>query len=135
MIEGTATITLFDRDRKGEAEEIASQVNRADAQIADLRRGVEQELRKAILDLESARQQVTVTQSGVELALLELGLSQDRFKSGLGDNVEVVTAQSSLQSAQDDHILAMARYSDATMALARALGATEKNYQSYLRGN
>jgi len=135
LIEGTATITIFDRDRKGEAEEITSRVNRVDAQIADLRRGVQQELRKAILDLQSAKQQVSVTQSGVELAQVELGLAQDRFHSGLGDNVEVVIAQSSLQSAQDDHILALARYSDATMALARAMGGTEKNYQSYLGGN
>lgn len=131
LIEGTATITIFDRDRKGEAEEITARLTRVEAEIADLRRGVEQEIRKSILDLQSARQQVAVTQAGVDLAKTELRLAQDRFRSGLGDNVEVVTAQGSLQSAEDDNITAMARYSDATMALARALGGTEKNYQSY----
>jgi outer membrane protein TolC len=48
------------------------------------------------------------------------------------DNIEVVTAQSSLASAQDDRIVALARHADARMALARALGATEQNFESYL---
>jgi len=73
-----------------------------------------------------------VTQAGVELAANELKLSEDRFRSGVTDNIEVITAQSSLQSAQDDHISALALHADARMALARALGATEQIYETYL---
>jgi outer membrane protein TolC len=134
VIEGVVSITVFDRDREGEQMEIASQLHKVDAQIADLRRGIEQDLRKAILDLQSAEQQVRVTQAGLDLAEREMALAKDRFKNGLTDNIEVVTAQSSLQSAQDDHISALARHSDAAMALGRALGATESNYQKYLGG-
>jgi len=47
-------------------------------------------------------------------------------------NIEVVTAQDALASAQDDRIAAIAQNADARAALARALGATEKNYQTYL---
>lgn len=130
-IEATVSITVFDRDRNGEQKEIASRVERIDDQISDLARGIEQDLRKAILDLDSAAQQVSVTQAGVDLAERELELSRDRFKNGLTDNIEVVTAQSSLQSAQDDHILALARHEDAAMALIRAMGAAEQNYQRY----
>jgi hypothetical protein len=36
-----------------------------------------------------------------------------------------------LASAQDDRIAATAQNADARAALARALGATEKNYQTY----
>ncbi len=131
-IEGTVSFTVFDRDRNGEQREISSQLQRLDAQIADLERGIEQELRKALLDLDSAAQQVAVTQAGVGLAASELELSEDRFRSGVTDNIEVITAQSSLQSAQDDHISALARHADARMALARALGATEQTYENYL---
>ena len=46
-IQGTLTVTLFDRDRAGEKTELQSQVKRLNAQIDDLNREIEQELRKA----------------------------------------------------------------------------------------
>ncbi|HXJ17431.1 MAG TPA: TolC family protein, partial [Candidatus Polarisedimenticolia bacterium] len=131
LIQATLSITIFDRDRSGERRELESRLERLDDQIADLRNGIEEELRKAVLDLRSTEQQVSVTEGGVNLAQRELELAKDRFRNGVTDNIEVVTAQSSLQSAQDDHILALARYADARVALVRALGATERTYQSY----
>jgi outer membrane protein TolC len=131
-IQGTLTVTLFDRDRAGEKTELQSQLKRLNAQIDDLNREIEQELRKAVLDLESTENQVTVTEAALHLAERELSLAQDRFRNGVTDNIEVVTAQSTLASAQDDRILALARHADAVMALARSLGGTEKIYQTYL---
>ena len=132
QVQGTVSFTIFDHDRSGEAKELQSRVQRIDEQIADLRRGIEQDVRKALLDLASTEQQVSVTQAAVDLAVSELKLAEDRFRHGVTDNIEVITAQSSLQSAQDDHILALARHADARMALARALGATEQSYENYL---
>ena len=131
-IQGTLTVTLFDRDRAGEKTEIQSRLERLNAQIDDLNREIEQELRKALLDLESSENQVTVTEAALHLAERELSLAQDRFRNGVTDNIEVVTAQSSLAGAQDDRIMAMARHADAVMALARSLGGMEKIYQTYL---
>ena len=131
-IQGTLTVTLFDRDRAGEKTELQSQLKRLNAQIDDLNREIEQELRKAVLDLESTENQVTVTEAALHLAERELSLAQDRFRNGVTDNIEVVTAQASLASAQDDRILALARHADAVMALVRSLGGTEKIYQTYL---
>jgi outer membrane protein TolC len=101
-------------------------------QIDDLARGIEQDLRKALLDLESTENQVSVTEAALNLAQRELTLAQDRFRNGVTDNIEVVTAQDTLASTQDDRIMALARHADAGMALARALGATEKIYLTYL---
>jgi len=131
-IQGTLTVTLFDRDRTGEKTELQSRLKRLNAQIEDLTREIEQELRTALLDLESTESQVTVTEAALHLAERELSLAQDRFRNGVTDNIEVVTAQDTLASAQDDRIMALARHADAGMALARALGATEKVYQTYL---
>ena len=103
-IQGTLTVTLFDRDRAGEKTELQSQVKRLNAQIDDLNREIEQELRTALLDLESTENQVTVTEAALHLAERELSLAQDRFRNGVTDNIEVVTAQASLASAQDDRI-------------------------------
>ena len=131
-IEGILSVTIFDRDRKGEKQELESRANRLKAQTDDLARSIEQDLLTAILDIHSTEQQVNVTQAGLDLARRELDLAEDRFRSGVTDNIEVVTAQDSLASAQDDQIAATAQNADARAALARALGATEKNYQTYL---
>jgi outer membrane protein TolC len=132
--QATLSVTLVDRDRSGEQKELESRLSRVQMQIADLELGIEQELRKAVLDLKSTEQQVSVTQVALDLAQREVALAEDRFRNGVSDNLELVSAQSSLQAAQDDHILALARYADAQFALARGLGATEKNYPKYLVG-
>jgi len=132
QIQGTLTIPLFDRDRAGQQKETESRVKRLNEQIDDLGREIEQELRKAVLDLESTENQVTVTEATLNLAERELSLAQDRFRNGVTDNIEVVTAQDMLASAQNDRIAALARHADAAMALVRSLGGSEKIYQTYL---
>jgi outer membrane protein TolC len=132
LIQGQIDFTVFDRDRNGEVQEISSRIKRVDDQIADLRRGIEQDVREALLNLESTAEQVTVAQEGQELAQRELQLTQDRFRSGVTNNVEVVTAQDELARAQENYILAVSSYVDAKFALARAAGATEKSIDQYL---
>jgi outer membrane protein TolC len=131
-IQGTVSITLFDRDRNGEQKELEGRIQSLNAQIDDMARGIEHDLRKAALDLDSTEQQVAVTEAALDLAQQELKLAEDRFRNGVTDNIEVVTAQDALARAQDDRIAALANHAIAGMALARALGATEKNYPAYL---
>jgi outer membrane protein TolC len=132
LIQGQLDFTVFDRDRKGESQELASRVQRVDDQISDLRRGIEEDIREALLNLESSSNQVAVAREGRELAQRELELTQDRFQSGVTNNVEVVTAQDELARAQENYILAVAGYADAKFALARAAGDTEKNMDQYV---
>lgn len=132
LIQGQVDFTIFDRDRSGEAQELTSRVHRVDDQISDLRRGIEEEVREALLNLDSAADQVTVAKEGRDLAQRELELTQDRFQSGVTNNVEVVTAQDELARAQENYIVAVTSYSDAKFALARAAGGTEKNIGQYL---
>ena len=132
VIQGQIDFTVFDRDRKGEAQELASRLQRIDDQIADLSRGIEEEIRESLLNLESAADQVTVAQEGRDLAQRELDLAQDRFQSGVTNNIEVITAQDGLARAQENYILAVASYADARFALARAAGGAEKNIGQYL---
>src|SRR5579871_4048799 len=132
LIQGQIDFTIFDRDRTGADQELASRIHRVDDQIADLRRGIEQDIRAALLNLESTAEQVTVSQQGQDLAERELKLTQDRFRAGVTDNIEVTTAQDELARAQENYILAVSSYVDAKFALARAAGATEKNIDQYL---
>jgi outer membrane protein TolC len=127
LIQGQIDFTVFDRDREGEAQQLAARLRRIDDQAADLRRGVDEDIRAALLDLDSATQQVQVAAEGLELAKRELQEAQDRFMAGTANNVEVVTAQDELARAEENYILAVSSHVDAKYALARALGDTEKN--------
>jgi len=131
LIQGQIDFTVFDRDRNGEAQELASRLKRIDDQIADLRRGIDEDIREALLNLDSATEQVAVAEQGQNLARRELDLAQDRFQSGATNNVEVVTAQDELARAEDNYILAVSSHVDARFALARAQGDTEKNIMQY----
>ena len=127
LIQGQIDFTVFDHDRNGEAEELASRIKRIDDQIADLRRGIDEDIREALLNLDSAAEQVTVAGEGQDLAQRELEMARDRFQSGTANNVEVVTAQDELARAEENYILAVSSHVDAKCALARAMGDTEKN--------
>ena len=131
VVQGQLDFTVFDRDRTGEAQELASRLKRIDSQIADLRRGIELDVRAALLNLESTAEQVAVAQQGQDLAERELKLTQDRFRSGVTNNIEVTTAQDELARAQENYILAVSSYADAKFALARAAGGTEKSIDQY----
>ena len=132
LLQGQIDYTLFDRDRNGEAQELSSRVKRIDDQVADLRRGIEEELREALLNLNSANEQVAVAREGQELAQRELQMAQDRFREGTTNNVEVITAQDELARAEENCILAVQSHVDAKFALARAMGDTEKNIIEFM---
>jgi outer membrane protein TolC len=127
LIQGQIDFTIFDHDREGEAQQLASRLKRIDDQIADLRRGVDEDIREALLNLGSAADQVQVAAEGQSLAQRELQMAQDRFAAGTANNVEVITAQDELARAQQNYILAVSSHVDAKYALARAMGDTEKN--------
>jgi outer membrane protein TolC len=131
LIQGQIDFTLYNHDREGEASEVASRIKAIDARIDDLRRGIEEDVREAMLSLDSAAQQVQVATEGQQLARRELELSQDRFQQGTTNNVEVVTAQDELARADENYILAVVSHMDAKYALARALGDTEKNIAQF----
>jgi outer membrane protein TolC len=132
LIQGQIDFTLFDRDRNGEAQELASRVRRIDDQIADLRRGIDEDLREALLNLDSAAEQVAVARDGQDLAQRELKMAQDRFEQGTANNVEVITAQDELARAEENYIVAVASHVDAKCALARAMGDTEKKIIEFM---
>lgn len=125
IIQGQIDFPIFERDISGEAQELSFKLKRVDYQIADLRRGIEEDVREALLNIQSADDQVSVAKEGQDLAQRELELSQDRFKSGATNNIEVVTAQDQLARAQENYILAVSSHTDAEFGLAAALADTK----------
>jgi outer membrane protein TolC len=113
------------------------QADRAKADLAirqlqqqeiDLRNRIALEVKTAAAQVESARNEVTVANSGIQLAREEVTQARDRFQAGVANNIEVITAQDELARANDNQIGALYRYNQARASLAYAAGQMEALY-------
>jgi len=98
-------------------------VREAQLRQTDLRRQIEAEVRSALLDAESGREQQEVAAERLRLAEEELGQARERFANGVAGNIELISAQSSLVRARDAVIDARYATAQARVSLARAVGA------------
>ncbi len=114
--------------------ESEAQLRQARSQLADLRGRIDYEVRAALLDLNSAAEQVEVARSSVDLAEQALTQSEDRFSAGVADNLEVVQAQESVASAHESYIQSLYAHNLAKIELARAIGDAEQGVKRYLKG-
>jgi outer membrane protein TolC len=132
---GTLSVPLFKEFAlRGEAQQAQAQLDTAKAKLSDKNAQVDADVRDALLDIESAQKQVTVAQSSVSLANEALSEAQQRYASGVSDNLAVSQAQQSVAQANDQYVTSLYRHNVAKLSLARALGAGE-HYKSYLGGN
>lgn len=97
-------------------------------QKQDLDDQIALEVKTAVAELESARNEVQVAGRGVALAQQEVQQSRDRFQAGVADNIEVVSAQDALARANANQIGALYRYNLARADLARATGQMQNLY-------
>jgi outer membrane protein len=114
---------------------IHAQVVRADLEIKkfeqqrdDLRNQIALDVKTALINLNSARNEVQVANLGIQLSKEEVDQARDRFKAGVANNIEVIQAQDSLARANDNQIVALYRFNQARADLARAIGQMEKVY-------
>ncbi|CUQ65688.1 TolC family protein [Candidatus Nitrospira inopinata] len=123
----TFSIPIFDGgQREARISETRSRVRQELIRMKDVSDQVTLEVRNALLTLESSIQQVAVAEKGMELALKELAFARDRFTAGLGTNIDVTNAQTSLERARDNQIEALFRFNASRINLARAKGEIEK---------
>lgn len=111
-----------------------SQKEQAKARYSDKIQQVNQDINDAILDIEASAKLVEATKTNVDTAHEALAEAQDRFKSGVSDNLAVSQAQSQATSADDQYISAVYQHNIAKLSLARALGIAETSYKTYLGG-
>ena len=122
-------LPLFTGGRlKAEREAARIALQETQVGLTDTRNRVIEQTRRGQVELRAALDQTEVAKRQVSLANEELALAQDRFRTGVTDNIEVVAAQDSLARANDSQIAALFRYSIARAELARAVGAVERTY-------
>jgi outer membrane protein len=110
---------------RGRLTAAASRQRQTELELANIRGQVEEDVRLALVTLRTAVAQVHAADESVTLAQRELEMARDRFRAGVGDNLEVVTAQTSLANAREARVTALAQHNSARLNLAAALGRAE----------
>ncbi|MGH9904033.1 MAG: TolC family protein [Pyrinomonadaceae bacterium] len=110
---------------RGRLAVATSRQQQAELELENVRGQVEEDVRLALASLKTTAAQVRAADESVALAQRELEMARDRFKAGVGDNLEVITAQTSLANARDAQVSALAQYNAARLNLAAALGRAE----------
>lgn len=103
------------------------------AEYEDVRGRVDVEVRTAFLRLAATNEQMTVAESNRTLAQSTLRQARDRFAAGVADTVEVVQAQESVATAEQDYIASLYAYYLVKLSVARATGNTEQGIATLLQ--
>jgi outer membrane protein TolC len=124
---------IFDGGRiKGDIVQAQATLKQRQDELADLGGQIDYQVRAALLDIQSAADQVAVARSNLDLANETLAQARDRFAAGVTDNIEVVQAQGSVAIANDNLISALYAHNLAKVELARALGGAEQEIQKFM---
>jgi outer membrane protein TolC len=128
-----AKFNIFDGGRiSGDVTQAGAALKQRQDELADLGGQIDYQVRAALLDIQSAADQVAVATSNLDLANQTLTQAQDRFASGVADTIEVVQAQGSVAVANDNLIAALYAHNLSKVELARALGSTEQQVQKFM---
>jgi len=110
---------------QGRLSVATSREHQAQLQLGSVKGQVEEDVRLAISGLRTTVERVKAAEEAFRLAQRELEMARDRFRAGVGDNLEVINAQTSLANARAAQVEALAVYNTARLNLAASLGRAE----------
>jgi outer membrane protein TolC len=135
-VTGTVSVNVFDGGRiRSDQASADAEIERRRNDLADLRGKIDFEVRTALLDLNTAADQVSLARDNLDLANQTLQQARDRVMAGVTSNLEVVQAQEAVAAANQDLINGMYVHNLAKVSLARAVGSTETSLAQFLGGN
>jgi len=112
-------------DTHGRVVEETARKKEAEDRYQDIVIQVEEDVRLSLQTLTAEIEETRTADQALDLARKELKMAQDRFSAGVGDNIQVLHAQTALARALDDQIDAFSRYDVARLSLAAALGRVQ----------
>ena len=125
-VRGTISIPLFTSGRiRSDIHAAQSDLVQRRAEFADLEGRVAYDVRTAELDLRASESGVKVAGQNQALAQRALAQSQDRYKNGVTNYLEVLQAQEAVVAADENYIASLFSFNVAKISLARALGSAE----------
>lgn len=117
-------VPIFDGGRReARIGESAVSLRQERLRAEDLARQVELEVRLALNNWQSTRQQIETARQGLTLSENELAQAQRRFAAGVATSLELTDAQTSLTRARDNQLSALYQFNLARIDLAAATGS------------
>ena len=107
---------------RGRIAVAASQERQSELELNSTRGQIEEDVRLAFASLHTTAEGVRAANKLLELAQRELEMARDRFRAGVADNLEVISAQTALADARAAQVTALAQYNASRLNLAAALG-------------
>lgn len=134
-VSGSVNVPIWSGGRtRGEIAQAEAALRQHQAELADQRGRVEQEVRNSLIDLETASGQLDLARSNRTYAAETLREARDRFGLGVATTVEVVQAQEQVASAESDYVSSLLSFDLARLSLARAVGRAEVPLPDLLKG-
>jgi outer membrane protein TolC len=119
--------SLYDgRRRSADEQEQEAMARDIEARRRDLQQQVAVDVRGALLDMASAREQVDAARERQRLAEQEVQQARDRFRAGVAGNADVITASLTLNNARTGLVDALTAFQAARVSLARAEGTVQQ---------
>ena len=104
-----------------------AQVGEAKANLSNLkfnedvlRQNIALEVRQAVLNVQQAAESIRVAEKGLQQARENMDLADGRYKTGVGNIIELTDAQTSLTTAEASHVQALYSYQTAVAAVEKA---------------
>ncbi len=119
---------------KADEQQAETALHQRQAELADQRGRVEQEVRSALVELETATGQLQLASTNRDYAAETLREARDRFSLGVTSTVEVVQAQEQVASAEADYVSSLFSLDLARLNLSRAAGEAESSLPDLLKG-
>ena len=104
------------------------------SEYQDEKSQVEQDVRNALIQLQTAIGQTRLADSNRKYALETLTQARDRLAAGVTNTVEVVQAQQQESSAESDYVSSLFAFNLARLTLARATGEAEASAGTLFTG-
>jgi outer membrane protein TolC len=134
-VTGAVDVPIFEGGRqRGRIAQADAELKRRTAQLEDLKASVYYDVRTAMLELQSTKQQVETATRGRELAAQALQQSRDRFAAGVASNIEVIQAQEAVAEATEQSISAQYGLAIAKALLAESTGSAEETLMKIVKG-
>lgn len=119
----SASWNIFDGGvTKSKVNEAKAALDKAKIQADQTADSIEQEVRSDYLSMKEAEKRLETTEVAVNQANEDLYIAQEKYKAGVGTNLDVIDAQLAYTQAKTNHIQALYDYNVNKAKLDKAIG-------------
>jgi outer membrane protein TolC len=134
-VTGNISVPIYTGGRiRSDIDRAQNDLARRRAEYEDLRGRIAYDVRVAWLDAQASYSSVSVAEKNRALAEKALSQSKDRYVNGVTNYLEVVEAEETVASANENYVQSLYSFNVAMISLARAAGGAEGNLAQFAGG-